>query len=195
MPGLISKNFSLIGVGRKPALTSILFKSSQVTLKCKQGWDQGARRREIAEKFWEKLEVQEWKPNLVSFFHSVQFNKNLYHLYQDSESNFWVWKWLSHPERRLFFCWLNSNGVQKRKKRKSIVWKIWNQGFPGGASRKEHTYQCRRLKRHGFNPWVRKIFWRRKWQSTSIFLPGESHGLRSHAGYNLWGHKGLHTTE
>ena len=37
--------------------------------------------------------------------------------------------------------------------------------------------------RHGFDPWVRKIPWRRKWQSTPVFLPGESHGQRSLAGY------------
>ena len=31
---------------------------------------------------------------------------------------------------------------------------------------------------HGFNPWVRKIPWRRKWQPTPVFLPGEFHGQR-----------------
>ena len=52
-------------------------------------------------------------------------------------------------------------------------------GFPGGASGKESTCQCRRHKRHGFDPWVRKIPWRRAWQPTPVFLPGESHGQRS----------------
>ena len=47
--------------------------------------------------------------------------------------------------------------------------------FPGGASGKEPTYQYRRHKRRGFNPWVRKIPWRRAWQPTPVFLPGESH--------------------
>ena len=41
-----------------------------------------------------------------------------------------------------------------------------------------------RHKRHGFNPWVRKIPCRRKWQPTPIFLPGESHGQRSLVGYS-----------
>ena len=36
-----------------------------------------------------------------------------------------------------------------------------------------------RYKRHGFNPWVGKIPWRRAWQPTPVFLPGESHGQRS----------------
>ena len=36
----------------------------------------------------------------------------------------------------------------------------------------------------GFHPWVRKIPWRRTWQPTPVFLPGESHGQRSLAGYS-----------
>ena len=56
--------------------------------------------------------------------------------------------------------------------------------FPGGASGKESTCQCKRCKRHRFNPWVRKIPWRRKWQPTSVFLPGKFHGQRSLMGYS-----------
>ena len=40
-----------------------------------------------------------------------------------------------------------------------------------------------------FDPWVGKMPWRRKWQSTPVFLPGELHGQRSLAGYSPWGHK------
>ena len=47
-----------------------------------------------------------------------------------------------------------------------------------------------------FNPWVRKISWRRKRQPTPVFLPRESHGQRSLTGYSsLWGHKESDTTE
>ena len=46
-----------------------------------------------------------------------------------------------------------------------------------------------------FDPWVGKIPWRRKWQPSPVFLPGESHGQRSRAGYSPWGCKGLDTTE
>ena len=42
-----------------------------------------------------------------------------------------------------------------------------------------------------FNPWVRKISWRRAWQPTPVFLPRELHGQRSLAGYSPWGHKEL----
>ena len=55
--------------------------------------------------------------------------------------------------------------------------------------------QCRRLRRHGFNSWVGKTPWRRKWQLTPVFLPGESHGQRSLAGYSPLCHKELDVTE
>ena len=51
----------------------------------------------------------------------------------------------------------------------------------GGLSGKVPTCQCRRHKRHGFYAWVGKIPWRRAWQPTLVFLPGESHGQRSPA--------------
>ena len=60
-----------------------------------------------------------------------------------------------------------------------------NDGFPGG---KEPTGQCRRRKRHGFDPWVMKIPWIRAQQPSLVFLPGESHGRRSLAGCSPWGH-------
>ena len=44
-----------------------------------------------------------------------------------------------------------------------------------------------RWRRHGFDPWVRKIPWRRAWQLTPVFLPAESHGQRSLVGYSPWG--------
>ena len=40
-----------------------------------------------------------------------------------------------------------------------------------------------------FDPWVRKIPWRRKWQPTPVSLPGNCHGQRSLAGYSPWGRK------
>ena len=56
-------------------------------------------------------------------------------------------------------------------------------------SSKEATGQCRRYKRRRFNPWIGKILWRRASQPTPVFLPGESHGQRSLAGYCPWGRK------
>ena len=46
-----------------------------------------------------------------------------------------------------------------------------------------------------FDPWVGKIPWRRKWQPTPLFLPGESHGWRSLVGYSPQGRKESERTE
>ena len=51
---------------------------------------------------------------------------------------------------------------------------IWL-GFSGGTTGKEPTWQCKRHKRCRFCPWVRKIPWRKAWEPTLVFLPGESH--------------------
>ena len=59
-------------------------------------------------------------------------------------------------------------------------------GFPGGASGKEPACQCRRHERCRFDPWVGKIPWRRAWQPSPVFLPGESHGQRILVGYSPW---------
>ena len=45
------------------------------------------------------------------------------------------------------------------------------------------------VQRPRFNPWVRKMPWRREWLLTSVFLSGEFHGQRSLAGCSPWGHK------
>ena len=63
--------------------------------------------------------------------------------------------------------------------------------FAGWHSGKESACQCRRCKRRRFDPCIRKIPWRRKWQPMPVFLPGESHGQRSLVGYSPWGHQEL----
>ena len=48
--------------------------------------------------------------------------------------------------------------------------------LPWWLSGKESACQCRRHRRRGFDPWVGKIPWRKKWQPTPLFLPGKFHG-------------------
>ena len=84
-------------------------------------------------------------------------------------------------------------GFQTEKK--SQYGHIYTCSFPGGTSGKEPACQCRKRKRHRFDPWVRKIPWRRTWRPTPGSLPGESHGQRSLVGYSLQGRKELDTTE
>ena len=48
---------------------------------------------------------------------------------------------------------------------------------------------CLQCRGHRFDPWVRKIPWRRKWQPTPVCLPGKSRGQKSLGGYSLCGHR------
>ena len=83
---------------------------------------------------------------------------------------------LSFPEAELFF-------LLKAVK-----------GFPGSPVVKnlpavQETQESR------VQSWVGKIPWRRAWQPTPVFLPGESLGQRSPEGYSPWGHKESDMTE
>ena len=69
----------------------------------------------------------------------------------------------------------------------SVIYK----DFPAGSDGKVSLQR----RRPGFEPWVWKIPWKRKWQSTPVLLPGKSHGQRSLVGYSLWGCKESDTTE
>ena len=72
------------------------------------------------------------------------------------------------------------------------IWEPSTNEFTGGSDSKSICLQCGRP---GFNPWVRKITWWRKWQPTPVFLPGKSHGWRNLVGYSPWGHKESDMTE
>ena len=67
--------------------------------------------------------------------------------------------------------------------------KLWQgratwMGFPGDVNGKEPTCQCRKRKKLRFDPWIGKILWKRVWQPTPEFLPGEAHGQKSLEGYS-----------
>ena len=68
-------------------------------------------------------------------------------------------------------------------------------GLPRWCIGKESACQCRRLRRLGFDPCIRKMLWSRKWQPTPIFLPEKCHGQESLEGYNPWARKELDMTE
>ena len=61
------------------------------------------------------------------------------------------------------------------------------QKLPRLYSSKKSTCQCKRCRRHEFDPWIGKILWRRKWKPTPAVLPRESHGQKSQAGCSPWG--------
>ena len=49
-------------------------------------------------------------------------------------------------------------------------------GLPKCLSGEESACQCKRCRKHGFSPWIRKIPWSRKWQPTPVLLPEKFHG-------------------
>ena len=67
-----------------------------------------------------------------------------------------------------------------------------NNSFPGSSDGKR---VCLQRGRSGFDPWVGKIPWRRKWQPTPILLPGKLRGWRSLVGYSPWDLKESDTTK
>ena len=77
----------------------------------------------------------------------------------------------------------------------SVAFEIFHTVSPRWLSGKEFTCNAGDTGDAGSIPCVGKIPWRRAWQSIPVFLPGESHGQRSPAGYSLWGHKESVVTE
>ena len=77
-------------------------------------------------------------------------------------------------------CWL-FDGL-----RTMLSVSLEQQGFPDGSDGKESACNAERFS---------KIPWRRAWQPTPAFLPGESHGQKSLVGYSLWGLKESDMTE
>ena len=71
----------------------------------------------------------------------------------------------------------------------SYMYTSW---LPRLLSGKESACQYTRLR---FNPWVRKIPWRRKWQPAQVFFPGKLQRQSSLAGYSPWGSKESDTTK
>ena len=96
----------------------------------------------------------------------------------------WHMDWVLKEQE--FFFWLKS---------RIYWWVCLRRGRPRWLSGKESTWQFRKHRRRGFNPWVRMIPWSRKQQPTPILLPGKFHGQRNLAGYSPWGHKELDITE
>ena len=89
--------------------------------------------------------------------------------------------WMASPTSWTW-VWVNSGSWQWR-------------GRPGvlqsmGSQRVIHDWATK-LRRYGFNPWVKKFPWRRLWQPTPVFLPGESQGQRSLVVYGPWGYNEL----
>ena len=73
-----------------------------------------------------------------------------------------------------------------------ILWFMTKDRLPRWLRGKESPWQCRRCKRCGFDLWIRKLPWSKKWQPTVVFLPGKFHGQSRLVGYSPWGHRVRH---
>ena len=102
-----------------------------------------------------------------------------------------IWPWVDLELR----IGLNSQMRRMLEEIKENISWISYKGFPGGANGKESACQRRWCRRHGFNLWVGKIPYSKKWQPAPVFLPGKFHGQRSLESYDPWGCKELDVTE
>ena len=107
-------------------------------------------------------------------------------------SNIWI-SYSSEPSNMITFSFFNSYFFGKdlfcflnsKMDRYIYLMKWW--AFQVALVVKNSPANVGR-KRHGFDPWVGKIPWRRVWQPPPVFLPGESHGQWILMGYSPWGH-------
>ena len=97
-----------------------------------------------------------------------------------THSSILAWKipWTEDPDR-LQFMGLHRNGHDWATEQVQMC--AVSEGFSWWLSGKEPACQYRRLR---CDSWVGKILWKRKWQPTAVFLPGNSHGQRNLAGYS-----------
>ena len=105
--------------------------------------------------------------------------------------------------------WLSEEALQIAVKRREVKGKgekgrytNLNAEFQRIARRDKKAFlsdQCKEIEENyrmeKTRDFFNKIRWRRKWQPTTVFLPGESHGQRCLAGYSPWGRKESDTTE
>ena len=89
----------------------------------------------------------------------------------------------------------SNNFPLENSSRYTLCWFILSHWLSWWLSGKEFSNEFFHCRGFGFNPWVGKIPWRRKWQPIPIFLLGKPHGQRSLEGYSPWGRKELDMTE
>ena len=124
---------------------------------------------------------------------------NFQHLHSLYSDNMWSREWISWSFKFQFCYWLFSDPGQlilseiqfsHSKMQIIVAFTSWDAQVVLVVKN-----QCRRHKRHGFNPWVGKIPCRREWLPTLLFWPGKFHWGRSLVGYSPWGCKQSDTSE
>ena len=106
----------------------------------------------------------------------------------------WAWRAWIYSSNDGMCCFRKLKFKKRKRKQLQTFYGVdrEHKGLPRWHSDKESSFQCRRC---GFDPWIRKIPWRRKRQPTPVLLPGESQWWRSLVGYSPWGRNESNTTE
>ena len=99
------------------------------------------------------------------------------------------WNRIESRDINLCICVQLIYGNRDKNHSEKTVFSISGAGKTGQLHVKNETRISLQCKWPEFDPWIRKIPWRREWPPTPVFLPGEFHGQSSLTGYSLWGHK------
>ena len=126
-----------------------------------------------------------------SSVHGVSLSKNtavschalLQGIFPTWGSNLYI---LSHALAGWFFT---SNATWEALSLPQICFYVWVRNIPWWLSGIESACQRRSHRRHRFDPWIRKIPWRKAWQPTPVFLPGESPWTEGPGGLQSLGYK------
>ena len=158
--------------------------------------------------------LQAWSPKNS---HQIKHSSNILFKSTESISSPWIWAGpgtcFDHQNvlKVILGKFWNVVGVggdgRGRMAKLSLTWLSWEaalslpyhlgnhqayRGLPLCLSGKEPTCQCRRC---GFDPWVGKIPWRRKWQPTPVLLLEEPGGLQSMESKKSWTQLSDQTTQ
>ena len=103
-------------------------------------------------------------------------------------------RWVLHPQKPVVLRARPADPVSGLVSNIPAVKYFKILGYLGAAVVKNPPANAEDAKRYWFNPWFRKIPWRRIWQPAPIFLPGKFHGQRNLAGYRACGCRKLNRT-
>ena len=125
----------------------------------------------IAGSLWPLEEKKKYACEQMVVFMSVKFQSHqIRRLWNYFTSFPWTTAGIWDFWREVVWC--------KGKKRGCcLLGIVGDKQLPGWCSGKESICQCKRCKRHEFDPWMGKTPWRKAWQSTPVSLPGD--GQRS----------------
>ena len=148
-------------------------------------WNKGWKRKSLTQRVivkWKKTHYvfeEKWWHMSFLFFDWPWEKKSSNSISPKKESL----KFALHPREQYWGILLQLSGIYMPAVKPDYSPQV-DTGLPGGASGKEAAAKAGDTRDAGSYPWVGKVSWRRSWQPTPVFLPGEAHGQRSPMGYS-----------